>query len=95
VSGPPPNAGRLDSAEAVKKRFLVLHDYGQGGNWAFIWANSPEEIRRRFPEFEIVDRIPEWLSGTILERTEERMTFDVGDSDSEWLNAVIAERKAR
>lgn len=61
----------------MKKSFLVVYDYGQGGVWAFVKARSRAEIERRFPELEIVDKPPEWMSLAEKKRLKEQMTFDV------------------
>ncbi|GAA0556524.1 hypothetical protein GCM10010172_44330 [Paractinoplanes ferrugineus] len=38
----------------LKKRFLVLHDYGMGGLWWWIHARSEGEIAREFAEVEVI-----------------------------------------
>lgn len=40
--------------EQLKKRFLVLHDYGMGGLWWWIHARSELEIVQTFAETEVV-----------------------------------------
>jgi hypothetical protein len=60
-----------------KQRYLVLYDYGQGGVWAFVWARSAAEIGDRFRALKVVEKMPPWLTGDALAKTEERMTFDV------------------
>ncbi|MCZ9344431.1 hypothetical protein NGM37_42470 [Streptomyces sp. TRM76130] len=40
--------------EARKTRHLVLHDYGMGGLWWWVWAESAEEIVRVCAEVEVV-----------------------------------------
>lgn len=42
------------SEREVKKRFLVLHDYGMGGLWWWIHARSEWEITQAFAEVEVV-----------------------------------------
>lgn len=78
----------------MKRSFLVVYDYGQGGVWAFINATSRAEIKRRFPEFEVFDKPPGWMSADVLARLSERMTFDIDDPRG-WLADVVAERKRR
>jgi hypothetical protein len=39
---------------AEKQRFLVLHDYGMGGLWWWVWARSAREIRETFNEVEVI-----------------------------------------
>ncbi|MCK8679158.1 hypothetical protein [Streptomyces lichenis] len=44
------------AAETVagKTRHLVVHDYGMGGVWWWVWAASAEEIPREVAEVEVV-----------------------------------------
>jgi hypothetical protein len=42
----------------------VVYDYGQGGVWAFIWAQSADDIRQRFRDLEVVNTLPSWLGGS-------------------------------
>lgn len=78
----------------MKQRFLVVYDYGQGGVWAFIHARSREEIKRGFPELDIVDEVPKWMSVDEVAVLEERMTFDI-DKPRGWLAKVAARHKGR
>ena len=45
---------------AVKTPHLVLYEYGQGGVWAYVWAESQTEIKRLYPELSVVSQLPEW-----------------------------------
>jgi hypothetical protein len=40
--------------EVRKTRHLVLHDYGMGGLWWWVWAESAQEIVRACAEVEVV-----------------------------------------
>ncbi|MBN3932942.1 hypothetical protein IQ279_25610 [Streptomyces verrucosisporus] len=40
---------------APRVRFLVLHDYGMGGLWWWVWARSAREVAERLAEVEVVD----------------------------------------
>lgn len=77
----------------MKQRFLVLYAYGQGGVWAFIHARSRRDIERRFPELEIVDEPPSWMSEDEIAILEERMTFDI--ERPRGFLAKLAEQRAR
>jgi hypothetical protein len=48
--------------------FLVVYDYGQGGVWAVIRAESPAEVRARFPELTLVADRPGWMSDSDFEQ---------------------------
>jgi len=50
-------------AAAVEPRaFLVAYDYGTGGLWAVVLAQSGDEITDRYPELVIADEPPAWMS---------------------------------
>lgn len=46
--------------------YLVVYDYGQGGVWAVVRAESPADIRARFPELTVVAKQPAWMSDSNL-----------------------------
>ena len=46
----------------MKRPFLAVHDYGMGGLWAYIWAESRKAIETKF-EAEVVNELPAWLIG--------------------------------
>jgi hypothetical protein len=46
----------------MKQRFLVVYDYGMGGIWGYVLASSADEIARRYPEVEVVEQEPRWIS---------------------------------
>jgi len=37
---------------------LVVYDYGQGGRWAFILADSEQAITQRYRELKVVAEAP-------------------------------------
>jgi hypothetical protein len=63
---------------AMRQDFLVVYDYGTGGAWAVLRADSPEQVRERFPELRIVTQRPAWLTSEQERLLRERMTIDVG-----------------
>jgi hypothetical protein len=42
----------------VKRSFLACYDYGQGGVWLYIQADSPDEIRRNYPKLTVFEAPP-------------------------------------
>jgi len=46
----------------VKRPYLVVYDYGQGGVWAYVWAGSAAELKRLYPELTVVRQLPGWVS---------------------------------
>lgn len=69
----------------MKRKFLVLYDYGQGGLWAYVRANDPEEITRRFRDVEVLAAQPPWWTA---ENEASTSTFDV-DAPGGWLLRII------
>lgn len=45
-----------------KQRFLTVYDYGSGGVWQYVHAESPEQIMAKYPALEIVNSEPSWLT---------------------------------
>lgn len=47
---------------------LLVHDYGQGGAWAVVRAESPADAHGRFPELTVVGHRPGCMSDRDLEQ---------------------------
>ena len=45
----------------MKRPFLVVYDYGMGGLWAYVWAESEEQIKDKL-DVDVVHKLPDWLS---------------------------------
>lgn len=75
----------------MKRDFLVVYDYGQGGVWAYIRAESADEIKSRYPELEIREEIPKWMSTKYLGQLRQR-TLDVDDTTIGLLAEVVDAR---
>jgi hypothetical protein len=75
----------------VKQSFLVLHDYGQGGVWAYLLADSVEAIHRRFPQLRVYEQPPEWMDAGEVDSLKKTMTIDM-DADHPFLVALAKER---
>jgi hypothetical protein len=76
----------------MRQDFLVVYDYGMGGAWAVLRADSPEQVRERFPELQIVTQRPAWLTSSEGRLLREWMTIDVEDTDNPFLAALIRGR---
>ena len=77
--------------ENTKKRYLVLHDYGMGGLWWWVWAESPQEIVREVAEIEVVTA-PEAVLGAETWSLEE---VDLSGQDPNPLSILRAKRDAQ
>lgn len=63
-------AWRAGGRPGLKRRFWVVYDYGQGGRWVLVEARSREAITERFPELQVVERRPAWMTDEIASRLE-------------------------
>jgi len=76
----------------MKTKHLVIYDYGQGGLWAFVLAESSAEIERRYPELKVVREIPGWMTDELRARLEATETYDLEAPPSGLLADLIQER---
>jgi hypothetical protein len=77
----------------VKRPFLVNYDYGQGGVWAFLRAESESEIADRFPELTVVDDLPEWMTPAEADRIRATLTIDIDDASEPVLKQILDSRR--
>jgi hypothetical protein len=77
----------------VKQRFLVVYDYGSGGVWAYVDAESSEEIEREFPELRVFEESPEWMSADEQAEIAEHATYDLYKDRSFGLLAEIQDNR--
>jgi hypothetical protein len=64
-----------------------------GGVWAYILAESAEEITREYPELVVYGEPPDFLTPVALERIKATLTIDIDDRDNPFLAALIKERQ--
>ena len=82
-----------DYAQSVKQRFLVCYDYGMGGRWGYVLAESREDVAAKFPELAIIDDEPSWMTD------EDRAEFERDEEDIDSakppsiLTTILIERK--
>ena len=70
-------------SDRTMTEFLVVYDYGQGGVWAIVRAESPADVRALFPELTLVTDRPSWMSDqegevTLVPADEDRRVPDPG-----------------
>jgi len=68
-----------------RKEFLVLYDYGQGGLWALVRADSADEGRQRFPEVQVFDERPTAVSTEMLGAIRSANAVDIDGPVAGWL----------
>ncbi|HEU4427751.1 MAG TPA: hypothetical protein VFT98_03270 [Myxococcota bacterium] len=79
----------------MKQKYLTVYDYGTGGVWAFILAESPREIVERYPELTVVSEIPGWMTGHHRRTIEEKETYDIDAVPSGLLADLLNARKRK
>jgi hypothetical protein len=77
-----------------KKVFLAVHDYKKGGIWLLIRARSVEEILNKYPELEVVETRPQWMTKEIFDKITQNMNFDIDDEPSGFLLDLVRDRNA-
>jgi hypothetical protein len=68
--------------------FLVLYDYGQGGLWAIVRADSADQIRQRWPQLEVFDRRPAAMGDRLYAEIRGRGIRDLEATDADWLASL-------
>lgn len=82
----------LSKPDAVASEFLVLYDYGMGGLWAVVIANSADEILSRYPEVRIANERPAWMNHTMFDRLRSEAILLNVAADEGLFKAVVADR---
>lgn len=77
----------------MKEAFLVVYDYGSGGVWAVIFANSKDQIVQKYPLLLVIEQRPSWMTEDEYRRTLESLSFDIDDPPTGWLLSVVAEQR--
>ena len=75
--------------------FLVAYDYGMGGLWAIIDANSEDEITSKYPELGIAHERPKWMSAAHYEDLLAKRHYFIKDAPDGVLAVVVSDRQKR
>ena len=79
-------------SDRVPDEFLVAYDYGMGGVWAIVLADSADEITTRYPEVVIVTDRPAWMDVAHLERLQSEAVDISATEDQGIFKAIVADR---
>jgi len=71
----------------MKRPFLTVYDYGQGGVWCVLLAVSETEIAGKYPELQIFAERPDWMSADELADIK-APTLDVDDTSDPFLASL-------
>jgi hypothetical protein len=75
--------------------YLVAYDYGTGGTWGFVTAESEDEVVRTFPQLTVVHQRPEWLTAQEEHLIRSTSSFSADDPKTYpvWVQALANDRK--
>lgn len=76
----------------MKQNFLVVLDYGQGGLWAYVQADSADAITRKYPELEVFRRPPDWMTPEVQEELRKKQSYDLDEEARGLLLRILKER---
>ena len=69
-------------------RFFALYDYGQGGLWVVIAAESADQIRNKYPTLRVFDGVPPMLDSAATELVRRAGVQHIDDVPTGWLAAL-------
>jgi hypothetical protein len=75
-----------------KQEFFVVYDYGQGGLWAILRAESAEQVRRKYPGVEVFEGRPPMLDDATVSGIRRAGVRDIDDPPDGWLADLQAGR---
>jgi hypothetical protein len=58
--------------------FLFVDDYGMGGIWVYVIANSPSDVIKKYPRLKYVNIKPSWLLK--YEKEHSLLTYDIDEN---------------
>ncbi len=68
-----------------RKEFFALYDYGQGGLWVVIRADSVAQIRNRYPQLDVFEGVPPMLDDATVEVIRRANVQDIDEPPTGWL----------
>jgi hypothetical protein len=69
------NGGLMDG-------FFVAYEYGSGVAWAYAKAATADEVVAEFPELDVYETPPEWMTVEDLHQVREHAFVEIGDNAS-------------
>jgi hypothetical protein len=73
--------------------FLVCYDYGTGGLWGALIASSATAIAAKYPELDVSDALPSWISSEELRKYREAPLWLDDEPPQGLLRALVADRE--
>jgi hypothetical protein len=75
----------MEEYRTMKKRYLIVHDYGAGGVWGVMSARNEQEIRQKYPKLAIVESRPQWMTDALYRDIVIHNSFDIDSEPYGWL----------
>jgi hypothetical protein len=73
-----------------RKEFVSLYDYGQGGLWVIIRAESAAQIREKYPQLQVFEGRPPMLDDSTVAVIRSGGVQDIDDPPIGWLAELAA-----
>ena len=62
--------------------FYVAYEYGSGAAWAFVKAETADEVVAELPEVDVYDAPPEWMTVEDLHRVREHASVKIEEAST-------------
>jgi hypothetical protein len=62
--------------------FYVAYEYGTGAAWAFVKAETAEEVVAELPELDVYETPPEWMTVEDLHQVRRHACVDIHEATS-------------
>ncbi len=79
----------------ARRLFWVLYDYGQGGLWGVIAADSAAQVRAIYPQLQVFDTPPPTLDDAARQRIIAAGSQDIADPPAGWLKELAQSTTVR
>jgi hypothetical protein len=67
----------------VKQPYLVVYDYGTGGVWSYLRADSAAQIVAKFPALKVYESPPDWMTEAEQKDIAARATYDLDTAEAD------------
>ncbi len=72
-----------------RNEFIGMYDYGQGGLWVVIRAESAAQVRQKYPQLQVFEGAPPMLDESTLAVIRSKGVQDIDDPPSGWLAELV------
>jgi hypothetical protein len=72
-----------------KNEYFALYDYGQGGLWTILAADSAEQILRRYPMLQVFEGEPPMLDSAAIAAIRTNGVQYIDEAPTGWLANLV------